>query len=45
MRDRERVKKAAEYCNDVLTDGWEKAVAEHATKYVTTDLEESFPIP
>jgi hypothetical protein len=35
IRDRERVKKAAEYCNDVLTQGWEKAVAEHATKYVT----------
>ena len=35
IRDRETVKKAAEYCIDSLTNGWQKAVTEHATTYVS----------
>jgi hypothetical protein len=34
-KDRDRVKKAAEYCSDVLTDGWQEAVAARATDYVS----------
>jgi hypothetical protein len=34
-QDRERVKKAAEYCADVVTRDWVEAVTERATDYVT----------
>ena len=34
-KKRERVKIAADYCYDVLTDGWTAAVAQRATDYVT----------
>lgn len=34
-KKRERVKKAADYCADILTDGWTAAVAERASDYVT----------
>lgn len=34
---RERVKKAADYCSDIFTDGWVAAVADQATKYVVSD--------
>lgn len=36
-KQRERVRKAADYCNDILTDGWAEAVAERATDYVTDE--------
>jgi hypothetical protein len=36
-KKRERIKKAADYCSDVLTDGWVDAVAERATDYVTDE--------
>jgi hypothetical protein len=36
-KKRERVKKAASYCSDVLNDGWVDAVAERATDYVTDE--------
>jgi hypothetical protein len=35
QRRYERVKEAADYCNDVLTYGWRDAVADHAAEYVT----------
>jgi uncharacterized protein (DUF1778 family) len=36
-KKRERIKKAADYCSDVLTDGWVNAVAAQATEYVTDE--------
>lgn len=34
-QNRERVAKAAEYCGDILTKGWEEVVSTRATDYVT----------
>lgn len=34
-RDRERVTKAAEYCADVVTDGWTQTAINRSTDYVT----------
>jgi hypothetical protein len=31
----DRVRRAADYCSDILTNGWQEAVAEQATDYVT----------
>lgn len=36
-KQRERVRKAADYCSDILTDGWVEVVAERATDYVTDE--------
>lgn len=34
-KDRERVRKAAEYCSEALKDGWQEAVTARATDYVS----------
>lgn len=34
----DRVKKAADYCADVLTDSWQNAVADRATEYIDAEL-------
>jgi hypothetical protein len=34
-KQRERIQKAADYCSDILTDGWAAAVADRAAEYVT----------
>lgn len=37
QKKRERVRKAAECCSDILTDGWADAVAGRAAGYVTSE--------
>jgi hypothetical protein len=38
-RQRERVKKAAQFCADSLSSGWQEAVADRATEYAQTTWE------